>query len=213
MGGKNAKKSQQTGLDPSYCNPCNFFGLMSPFEVIRTLAGAGALGPFGGLIGGLGVGGCSPFGSGCSPFGNLGCSPFNGLGCAPFNNIGCGPFNGLGCGPFGGLGLGGLAPLAMPFGHFGGLQNLNGLGCGPFGSGFNGLPPFGAGCAPFNNIGCGPFNGLGCLPSLTGCAPGLGVGAPCNGIVPFRGSIAPLAMPWTNGPGCGFPAGFPGMLC
>lgn len=219
MGGKNAKQSQKTGLDPSYCNPCSFpFGILSPFDVIRTLAGVGALGPFGSLLGGLGGGlggfggGCSPFGGfggGCSPFNNLGCSPFSNLGCSPFNNLGCGPFNNLGCSPFNGigspfsgLGLGGLgsplAPLAMPFGFGAGLpNNAFGAGCSPFGAGL----PFGAG---FN--GLNPFGGglPGAIPQLGGCA-----GGACNGIVPFRGSIAPLAMPWANGPGLGlFPGAF-----
>ncbi len=203
MGGRNAKQSQKTGLEPSYINPLGFpFGMMGPLDVVRSLAGIGGLGPFSPLLGGL---------PGCSPFGGL---PFQGG--LPWNN--CSPFGLNPCG-FGGLGgLGNIAPLAMPFTGLGcgPCGPFNGFGCSPFPScaPFQSCAPFSNACAPLN--ACSPFNslapfgGLGCAPfagcaPLSGCAP---LTAGCNGIVPFRGSITPLAMPYGSNL-----MPFPGLLC
>ncbi len=199
-------------------------------------AGCGPFGGFGGFggcspFGGAGFGGCSPFGAaafgGCSPFGGAGlggCSPFGAAafgGCSPFGGAGFG-----GCSPFGAAAFGGcsngLGPLANPFaGAFGGFQGMggfNGLGfgfpdCGVPQSPFAGIAPlampFGAGCGlpPTNNIfgGCGPFAGAGCNLFASQAL----ASSPFNqGTVPFRGNIAPLAMPWNNLGGFG---GFGGL--
>lgn len=200
MGGRNAKQSQKTGLEPSYINP---FSMMGPLDVVRSLAGLGALGPFGSLLGGL---------PGGLPFGGL---PFQN--CAPWNN--CSPC-GYGLNPcgFGGLNpCANIAPLAMPFNlgcsPFGGFGNSLFQNCAPFPN----CAPFQSQCAPlnalsspFSNLGCAPFGGLGCAPfagcaPLSGCAP---LTAGCNGLVPFRGSITPLAMPYGSNL-----MPFPGLLC
>lgn len=61
------------------------------------------------------------------------------------------------------------------------------------------MPQFPAnvnGCFPFGGLASGfgavPFNGL--------CNPlGAATISNCNGMVPFRGNITPLAMPWNFG--------------